>query len=343
MAIRRGLRVLFGLLLIAHGVSHAVLPLRGSGAPLFPDTDWTPMILYCVAMIGFVTAGLGVLGVRPMDRMISESMILASIYSLVGMLRLGHSDLWLGAAFDIVLVPVAVWRGYTGWFPRSSVGGARAMLATAGGVLLLGYVITGAVTWPHHHAWGSTVEERQMSLPGDDATRDPRFEIQHTVTIDAPPEAVWSWLLQLGQDRAGFYSYDWLERLFGADVHNAVEIRPEWQHREAGDFVRATQATYMRGWLGTNLGWTITALEPGRAMVLEHWGAFVLVPQADGDTRLVVRSTVSRPDIPVWAAALQFTFFELPHFIMERRMLLRIKGLAEAQAAQSRAASLGTY
>ena len=51
----------------------------------------------------------------------------------------------------------------------------------------------------------------------------------HAVTIDAPPQRVWSWLVQTGQDRAGFYSYDWLERLFGADIRNVYEVRPAWQ------------------------------------------------------------------------------------------------------------------
>jgi hypothetical protein len=139
--------------------------------------------------------------------------------------------------------------------------------------------------------------------------------------------------VQLGQDRAGFYSYDWLERTVGADVHNVREVRPEWQQREVGDFVPATQRGYLGSLFGEQPGWTVTMLEAEQAMVLEHWGAFVLLPTDDGRTRFIIRSTISHPRIPVWASALSFMTFELPHFIMQRRMMLTIKELAEERGA----------
>ena len=74
---------------------------------------------------------------------------------------------------------------------------------------------------------------------------------------------------------------------------------------------------------------SVPAEEPNRALVLRNWGAFVLEPDGYGGTRFLIRSTISSPDIPVWAAALNFTAFELPHFIMQRRMMLGIKALAE--------------
>ena len=69
------------------------------------------------------------------------------------------------------------------------------------------------------------------------------------VSIDAPPEKVWPWLVQIGQDRAGFYSYTWLENLTLADIHNTFEIRPEWQGRKAKDIVRSVKPGYMFGLL----------------------------------------------------------------------------------------------
>jgi hypothetical protein len=66
-----------------------------------------------------------------------------------------------------------------------------------------------------------------------------------------------------------------------------------------------------------------------RALVLKNWGAFVLVPQPDGRTRRLIRSTISNAHIPAWAAALNLAAFELPHFIMQRRMMLGIKTLSE--------------
>jgi uncharacterized protein YndB with AHSA1/START domain len=168
-----------------------------------------------------------------------------------------------------------------------------------------------------------------MALPGDRSPRTPSFEILHGVTIDAPPSAVWPWLAQLGQDRAGFYSYDWLERAFGAEVRNVRVLRPEWQSRKVGDYVFATQAGYLGGVFGERPGWTIEVFDPERALVLKNWGAFVLVPQPGGRTRLLIRSTISHERIPAWAAALNLAAFELPHFIMQRRMMLGIKTLAE--------------
>ena len=85
--------------------------------------------------------------------------------------------------------------------------------------------------------------EWQMTLPGDRIPRTPQLEIMHGVTIaGSSRSAVWPWLAQLGQDRAGFYSYDWLERAFGANVHNVSVIRPEWQARRVGEYVYATDA-----------------------------------------------------------------------------------------------------
>ena len=155
------------------------------------------------------------------------------------------------------------------------------------------------------------------------------------MTIDAPPSAVWPWLMQLGQDRGGFYSYDWLERAFGVDMHNVNEIRPEWQQREVGELLRATQPTYLGGLFGPDLGWTVKDVQFERALVLERWGAFVLVPTVDGKTRFIIRTTVSNERIPAWAAALDVMTFQLPHFIMERRMMLQIKELAEGMAERT--------
>jgi hypothetical protein len=293
--------------------------------------DWVPVGLYMIAMLGFVIAGVGMLGLRPFDRTISPVLVLASGLSLVAIARLGDSSLWFGGAFDVALLLLGLWRGYGGWPVHPSHGPAWHMAGVAVGFAFVAYVAAAGALWPWHRTWGSTRAEIAMALPGDPAGRNPALEIQHAVTINARPEDVWPWLVQIGQDRAGFYSYAWLERAFGADVHNVYEVRPEWQERRVGDFVRATQPGYLGGVFGTDLGWKVTALEPYRALVLSNWGAFVLLPTADGQTRLVIRSTISNRNIPVWASALNFMTFELPHFIMQRRMMLTIKALSEDQ------------
>lgn len=328
-----GMARVLGWLVIAHGLSHAVLPLRGSLAPAMLVDDWTPVGLYGIGMVGFVAAGLGLLGLRPFDRAISPLLVLASGLSLVAIVRFADPSLWFGAVSDVLLLLIGLWRAYGGWPAHPAHGRIWHAAGLVAGFALLLYVTAATFSYPWHRAWGSTGAELAMSLPGDPPVRDRALEIQHAITIAAPPSEVWAWLVQLGQDRAGFYSYDWLERAVGADVHNVLDIRPEWQSRQAGDFVRAAQRGYLRAFFPEGPGWTVTYVDPGRALVLENWGAFVLLPMADGETRFIIRSTISNRKIPVWASALNLVTFQLPHFIMQRRMMLNIKSLAEQRRA----------
>jgi len=121
-----------------------------------------------------------------------------------------------------------------------------------------------------------------MMKPGD-------VVVQNAVTIDAPRERVWAWLVQIGQDRGGFYSYDALENLFGLRVRNAESIEPDLQTLHEGDLVRAAP----NGWLGTHdAGWTVARIEPERVLVLKYWGSFVLLDDGPGRTRLIARTAV---------------------------------------------------
>jgi hypothetical protein len=283
-----------------------------------------------LAIVGFVAAGLGVAGVRPLDRVSIPAVWVAALSALATHLRAASPDLWIGVTLSTLLPIVTTLFVLTGPAVRDLRAATMwTRIGSFAGVLFLAWIGFAAAAWPWHRAWGTTPQEWQMPLPGDHTPRAPQLEILHAVTIEAPPSAVWPWLAQLGQDRGGFYSYDWLERAFGADVHNVTEIRPEWQSRVVGERVYATEAGYMGGLFGERPGWTIEVFEPDRALVLKNWGAFVLVPHPGGQTRLLVRSTISHERIPAWAAALNFTAFELPHFIMQRRMLLGIKALAE--------------
>jgi hypothetical protein len=324
-----GMVRILGWLVIAHGVSHAVLPLRGSLSSIVLIGDWVPVGLYAIGMIGFVAAGLGLLGVAPFHRAISPLLVLASGLSLVAIVRFADPTLWFGAVCDVALLIVGLWRAYGGWPEHPSHSRPWHTAGLVAGFALALYVATAAVVFPWSRMWGTTRAEVLMSLPGDPAQRDVGLEIQHAVTIDASPEEVWGWLVQLGQDRAGFYSYDWLERAVGADVRNIREIRPEWQVRQVGDFIPATQRGYLWGVLGAQPGWNVSAFDPGRAMVLEHWGAFVLLPHDNGQTRFIIRSTITNRRISVWASVLNFCAFQVPHFVMQRRMMLTIKSLAE--------------
>jgi azurin len=333
---------ILGWLVIAHGLSHAVLPMRGSLGVMQWRDDGMPVALYGVSMIGFVAAGLGMLGRRPFDRAISPLLVVASGWSFVAILVLEDPGLRVGAVCDVALLLVGLWRAFAGWpaHPSSAEAtegrpshrriwhGAAVALA----FLFVSYVGVAAFSYPFHSTWGSTAAELEMPLPGDAESRDPALEATHAITIEAPAEDVWVWLVQLGQDRAGFYSYDWLERAVGLGIHNVREVRPEWQTLQAGDVIRATPANYLGGVLG-EVAWTVSDLTPQRALVLEGRGSFVLQPVSDERTRLIIRSTMGDRQHAVWSSAASLFGYQLPHFIMQRRMMLTIKALAEERYA----------
>jgi hypothetical protein len=191
--------------------------------------------------------------------------------------------LWFGAVCDGALLLVGLWRAYGGWPAHPSHGPRWHAVGMAAGFALLAYVAGTSLLYPWHRTWGSTREELAMSLPGDAADRDPSLEVQHAVTINAPPEAVWPVMLQLVEDRPARY------------------------------------------------------VEPARAMVLDDRGAFVLLPESGAQTRFIIRSRSNDRRTPVWDSALNWTTFELPHFLTERRLMLEIKRRAEEGRARSAA------
>jgi hypothetical protein len=188
--------------------------------------------------------------------------------------------------------------------------------------------------------WGATTELREHIFSGDEFTAGS----SHTraVLINASPEEIWPWLNQIGQDRAGFYSYQWLENVFRAEMKNIYIINPEFQMpRQYGDTIwLATKDHYNGG------GYQVLAeIIPFKSFVMVggsdfqrirnggkargSW-AFYLHSVAPNQTWLVVRS--SEGDIGFANRVLRYFFFEVPHFIMERKMLLTIRKLVEQSA-----------
>jgi uncharacterized protein YndB with AHSA1/START domain len=341
---RTFVRSALGVFVMLHALAHAVLPLRG--VLEYPPQDLASaltIVAYSLSLVTLFAAGVGILGSRLFERHVARLMGIGLVSSVVALTAGWDPAVWWGLALDAGLAGAfaaarnsRVLRAEEQRSAPPTRSRAGRWLGEAVACGLVGYVAIGTVLWPWHRRWGTTPADRVLAVPGDPVSRNPNYELTHAVTIDAPPDVVWAWLVQLGQDRAGFYSYDWLERLFRADVHNVYEIRPEWQHRAAGDFVRATPPGYLAGLFGQDVGWRITHLEPGRAMVLEHWGAFVLEPVGSRKTRFIIRSSIGGRDMPAWGAALTFALFELPHFLMERKMMLTIKARAERQAVVAR-------
>ncbi len=135
---------------------------------------------------------------------------------------------------------------------------------------------------PRMLRWGATAQEASEALPGDGYTPHPRTQSTRAVTIGAPPERVWPWLMQMGIGRGGFYTHDWVERLlfqahYAEGRHSATRIHPELPPLKTGDSVP----------MGGGVFAPVSELEPYRHLVAQE--TYVLRPLPGGKTRLIAR------------------------------------------------------
>jgi hypothetical protein len=219
--------------------------------------------------------------------------------------------------------------------------------ALAGAGLVAGYIIA---IRPRILTWGATREEVDRSLPGDDLVRDAKMKATHAITINRPACEVWPWVVQIGHQRAGWYSYDWLHRLMGVagsvedDRRSAEHVLPQLQNLQVGDVVE----------IAPDMGYNVVEIDPGRAMVLHiavetetfepfdpaeelpenhfnsSWTWFLEERSADA-TRLIVRIRVGYSPSPA-NALMTHGIMEPGSFIMERKTLLGIKRRVEGAA-----------
>jgi hypothetical protein len=216
-----------------------------------------------------------------------------------------------------ILGPLSAWGRWSRRMPTARTRRIARALTVAG---VAAPLIDHGLLRPWLRGWGATDEERSRPLPGD-ADRQALFTNTRAVTVHAPAEQVWRWLVQIGQDRGGFYSYDWLENLAGCHLRSADEIRDEWQDRKAGDPLR----------IFDGYATPLSEVDPPRALVIENWGAYVIEPIDENSCRLLARSRAERD-----ATGVAYVLgIELPHAIMERRMLLGIKERAERDHGSS--------
>ncbi len=189
---------------------------------------------------------------------------------------------------------------------------------------------------PRLLGWGASRQERRQPLPGDDLVRA-RWQTTRGITISAPAEEVWPWLVQMGYGRGGWYSYDCLESLIGAgdfaEGGSAKRVISELQQLALGDTVALSPAG----------GLTVAVLEPARALVLHYrmnlltaapardsdpaifdwtW-VFVLTPANEASCRLLAR--VRAEYRPRWLLPFMPFLLEPVHFLMERKMLRTIE------------------
>lgn len=190
---------------------------------------------------------------------------------------------------------------------------------------------------PWYLHWGTTESERQRQLPGHTLVPAPAVQNTQAVTIDAPPEAVWPWLIQMGAGRAGFYSYDWLERLIGTDEGDADRIVPEYQDLGEGDEVAFSPTDR---WAGSTSWPVVTELVENERLVLQPPGdppsyvwSFQLSSIEQSQTRLITRVRSRQKPTGIGRFVDGLTA-EPAHFFIQRKMLLSIKDRAEQQAGR---------
>jgi hypothetical protein len=175
--------------------------------------------------------------------------------------------------------------------------------------------------------WGATPEEAARELPGDGLLANPDIIATRAITIDAPPAAVWPWLVQMGSGRGGVYTYDWIENLFGLGMNSADEILPQFQDLKLGDeFPLGPGRPKMR----------VEVFEPERALAFrfedQNWvWTFALFPSG-GRTRLLSRNRIAAPHASAPTPLFNLLVMEPGSLVMERKMLLGIKERAERLA-----------
>jgi len=181
---------------------------------------------------------------------------------------------------------------------------------------------------PWRTRWGATDAEVKKKLPGDELLPHPNWGFTHAVTIKASAAEVWPWLVQMGQGRGGFYSYEFLENLVGCDIHNADRIIPEFQSLQVGESIK----------LHPKAPVPVAIVEPEHALVLHYEADFssnwmwVLGKVDERTTRLISRWSGDYG--PGLKNRLSYgpCFMEPIEFNMSRKMLLGIKQRAESLA-----------
>ena len=214
---------------------------------------------------------------------------------------------------------------------------AGVLAAFEGTALFLWNLIATPFIGRRRRSWGTVGSEATDPLPGDELVPHPKWSYTLGITIDAPSEAVWPWIAQIGQGRGGFYTYQTLENMVGCRITNTTEILPDHQHPAVGDDI------YLH-WDAPPL--RIETVDPPTALVLfgspadigseEIWGMstwqFVVRPQPDGGSRFLTRGHYDYASNR--KSRLVFGPFpmEVITYVMSRKMMLEMKRLAERGA-----------
>lgn len=228
------------------------------------------------------------------------------------------------------------------FFSKHPVLAMLVCLASGGLALLAGLVYYGFSNPP-------TPAEKKKTLPGDELLggEPDRLRGGLAITIEAPPEKVWPYLAQLGQDRAGFYSFDWLERLFGFHIYNVYHPVAGWQHVSPGQYLFYHQ---------NGIGSQVQAVKPGAYLTtlsdsrrpsgcegsfafvppfgLDYFAwswNFILEEAGPGRTRLHTRCDAAFAPFDGLRRGLVAFFLGVPSHVMCKSMLKTIKACVESE------------
>lgn len=179
---------------------------------------------------------------------------------------------------------------------------------------------------PWHLNWGAYVSEIKSYIPGDEIVDKPSFRATRGISIEAPAENIWQWIVQIGSKRAGWYSIDWIDN---GGIASSEEILPEFQSLEKGQFVPFTPDQKNGMWVKefkTNR-YILWADKDGKAT----W-AWFLYPESDTSTRLVTRLRTKYVWKGLWI--IYYIIYDFGDIIMMSKCLKGIKNRAEKYQLQ---------
>jgi hypothetical protein len=228
--------------------------------------------------------------------------------------------------------PTIPQRGVSGHVTHHStrgVGHWLQRLALLAAVVVGMYLIYSTIIAPWYITWGATPAEVTATLPGDELAPHATRISTRAITIRRSPEVIWPWIVQMGQNRAGLYSYEGLENLVGSQIYNAGYIAPDWQAVQAGDRVTlgpwASLPYYIVERMEPPVALVWRSREPATGEPGETW-QFYLQAQGTDATRLIVRHR-GGPDTS--GAAAVASIVDPIGFVMERRTMLGIQERTE--------------
>jgi len=196
-------------------------------------------------------------------------------------------------------------------------------------ILIVAFLIASQLTVyllmiePFVVTWGATNEEASMPMEGDYIT--PNITSTRAIDIDAPSSDTWNWLMQLGADRAGFFSYYFVEKVLGYTSRDPDHVEASYTDFKVGDVIRGSldEAESIIPY-----NFPVLSVDAEDSLVLDKWGTFKVVALSDEKSRLIVRSHSPKHNklIP---RILDRCLGTPLHFIMERRTLMGIKARVE--------------